>query len=312
MCFAQVAWIWSLAYDEASSATDLGIPLRVDPNFNGISKRSDLKETYNQIIRDFKEAANLLPEVPIHPMRPSKSAAYGWLARTYLSMRNYDSALVYCSKYLDRHSDLIDFNLLNPSSNSPIASFNKEVAFHTILKSPVSSSQIRIDSNLYNSYNNNDLRKAIFFRPNGNGTFRFKGSYDGSSAGASPFNGIATDEIYLTKAECLARLGNTDASLVDLNTLMGKRWKNDGSWIPFTTSSSSEALTIILSERRKELIMRGLRWMDIKRLNKETPSIVLKRQLNSETFTLAPNDLRYALPIPEDVITITGMPQNLR
>lgn len=311
-CFAQIAWIWSLAYDEASATTDLGIPLRSDPNFNTLSTRSDLKETYNRIIEDLKEAANLLPDNPIHVIRPSKSAAWGWLARTYLSMRNYDSALSYCSKYLNRHPGLIDFNSLDPSSNSPIASFNKEVIYQSLLSTPVSAARVRVDSFLYESYDTNDLRKTIFFRPNGDGTFRFKGSYDGSSDAGNWFNGIASDEIYLIRAECYARAGNMDAALADLNTLMVKRWKNNGTWAPFMANTPSEALTIILKERRKELLLRGLRWIDIKRLNKEGAIIKLQRNLNAQLYTLEANDPKYALPIPDDVISITGMIQNPR
>lgn len=312
MCFVQIAWIWCLAYDETSAATDLGIPLRLDPNFNTASVRSSLKQTYDQIIADLKAAADLLPENPVHVIRPSKAAAHGWLARTYLSMRNYDSALVYCSKYLDQHPGLMDFNSLDTTSTDPIPSFNTEVIYHCLLNTPVSASRIRIDSNLYNSYHPEDMRKVVFFRSNGDGTFRFKGSYDGSNYGGNAFNGIVTDEMYLTRAECNARKGNTIAALQDLNTIMVKRWKNNGSWLPFTAGSSGEALSIILQERRKELIQRGLRWPDIKRLNKEGSGIILKRELNGKIYVLNPNDARYALPIPEDVISETGMPQNPR
>lgn len=312
ICFAQLAWIWSLAYDEMTSETEMGIPLRLDPDFNTLSTRSTVKQTYDQIINDLKEAANYLPETPTHVIRPSKAAAYGWLARVYLSMRKYDSALIYSSKYLDRYSELLDFNSFDSSSDDPISSFNTEVIYHSLMNTPVSSSRIRIDSTLYNSYKENDLRKVIFFKSNGNGTYRFKGSYDGSNYGGNAFNGIATDEIYLIRAECFARRGDKDAALNDLNTLMEKRWKNNGTWIPFTTASSQDALIIILQERRKELIQRGLRWADIKRLNKEGANIILKRELNSTVYILSPNSPRYALPIPEDVIAITGMIQNPR
>jgi starch-binding outer membrane protein, SusD/RagB family len=64
------------------------------------------------------------------------------------------------------------------------------------------------------------------------------------------------------------------------------------------------------TERRKELTMRGLRWIDIKRLNKEGAGIVLKRLIGDKTYTLQPNDPRYALPLPADIILNTGMQQN--
>lgn len=58
--------------------------------------------------------------------------------------------------------------------------------------------------------------------------------------------------------------------------------------------------------------MRGLRWMDIKRLNKEDYKINLTRNVLGQAYILTPNDPRYALPIPEDIILSSGMPQNPR
>lgn len=310
--FQQAAWLWSLSYDELSASTDLGIPLRLDPNFNTPSERSNLKQTYDRIVSDLKRSAELLPETPVHVMRPSKSAAYGWLARTYLSMRQYDSAFVYSDKYLKSRNSLMDYNSITPLSiDPPFVSFNSEVIFHSTLNKPISTSRLKIDSVLYRSYDTNDLRKQVFFYNSGSDQFVFKGSYDGSNFSGNWFNGIATDEMYLTRAECFARLGNKDAALNDLNTLMVKRWKT-GFFVPITATNNVDAINKVLNDRRKELIQRGLRWMDIKRLNKEGAGIKLVRQLNGQFFTLEPNDLRFALPIPEDVISLSGMTQNPR
>jgi hypothetical protein len=169
-----------------------------------------------------------------------------------------------------------------------------------------SRSIAKIDSNLYKSYNANDVRKAVFFRANSDGTYFFSGDYNG----ANPFDGIATDEVLLMRAECSARLNNKDAALTDLNSLMIKRWKNNGTWSPFSASNSQQALDIILTERRKELIFRDLRWMDIKRLNKENANITLKRVVSGQQFILPPNDKKFALPIPPDIVNLTGMQQN--
>jgi len=137
------------------------------------------------------------------------------------------------------------------------------------------------------------------------GGYSFKGSYSVYSL----FIGIATDEVYLMRAECNARLGNKDAALNDLNTLMVTRWST-GTFIPFTAATSQDALNIILQERRKELIFRNLRWMDIKRLNKDGANITLTRIIGGQTYTLPPNDNRFALPLPADIVKMTGMPQN--
>ena len=63
-------------------------------------------------------------------------------------------------------------------------------------------------------------------------------------------------------------------------------------------------------ERRKELTKRGVRWIDIKRVNKEGANIILKRVEDEGVYTLLPDANFYALPIPDDIIKQTGMPQN--
>jgi hypothetical protein len=90
------------------------------------------------------------------------------------------------------------------------------------------------------------------------------------------------------------------------------RWAK-GTFIPFTASSSDDALIQILNERRKELLYRGLRWTDLRRLNKDPRfAITLKRIINGVSYTLPPNDNRYAWPIPDNEIALTNMPQNER
>jgi len=70
-------------------------------------------------------------------------------------------------------------------------------------------------------------------------------------------------------------------------------------------------LNKILTERRKELLMRGLRWTDLRRLNKETAfATTLSRIVNGTTYTLPPNDPGYVFRIPLSVINFTGIEQN--
>lgn len=306
--FLQVAHIWTLAYDKATSSTDLGIPLRLTSDFNIPSVRSSVQETYDQIIGDLNDAAIMLPVTPLHKVRPSRPAAYALLARAYLSMRDYDSCMKYANLSLQFSSQLIDYNEVTEQP-FPFMQFNIETIFYSVVgtQGPIGFWNARVDSMLYNSYESNDLRKSLFFEANGDGSYYFGGSYDPSYL----FTGIATDEVYLMRAECYARKGNSEAAMKDLNLLLSKRWKK-GAFRPFEVSTDREALKLILNERRKELIFRGIRWMDIKRLNKEGANITLKRIMRGQVYTLLPNDLRYALAIPEDVISLSGMKQNPR
>jgi len=60
-------------------------------------------------------------------------------------------------------------------------------------------------------------------------------------------------------------------------------------------------------------MMRGQRWTDLKRLNKDSRfAVTLSRTVQGTTYTLPPNDPRYALLIPSEVILNSSMPQNAR
>ncbi|MEO8794262.1 MAG: RagB/SusD family nutrient uptake outer membrane protein [Daejeonella sp.] len=302
--------IWSKAYNESTAATDLGLPLRLSSDFNKEVGRSSVKQTYDQVLKDLEQAILLLPVAVPHVMRPSKAAANALMARVCLSMGKYEQAFFFANSSLQEKSTLIDYNDLQTDDENPFLPYNQEVLHESFISAPdpIYNSNARIVPELLEMYDDNDLRKQLFFAPNEDGSFFFKGSYEGSP---NLFSGLATDEVYLMRAECYARDGKIVEALADLNTLLEKRWKI-GTFIPFSAASPQEALDIILNERRKELLMRGLRWMDLKRLNNEGANITISRHLNSQIYTLPPGDPRYVLPIPADIIALTGMAQNPR
>lgn len=313
--FLNLLWVYAKAYDSSSADHDLGIVLRESSDFNIPSYRSSVKDCYNKVLADTKEAADNLPSNPIHVMRPSKAAAYGLIARAYLSMRMYDSAYKYADLCLNIKNDLIDFNgdadiLGSVNAAIPFKQFNKETIFYTemttynYINAPF---RAKIDTALFTEYSNDDLRKAAYFQHSG-GYYQFKGSYTGNNS--QLFTGIATDEMFLIRAECHARAGRVTDGMNDLNTLMKKRWTNTVAFPVFTATNAADALQQILKERRKELYMRGLRWIDIKRLNKENAGIVLTRKIAGQTYVLQPNADYYALPLPKDIVEQAGIPQN--
>ena len=308
--FHQLAQIYCRPYS-SSASIDLGIVLKASSDIHEPIKRSTVQETYDRVIADLKTAAELLPITTLVSTRPNKAAAYGALARTYLSMSDYSNAGHYADLSLQQNSSLMDYNTVT----GLFQRFNIETLYFNgpLTGNLLSSSRAKVDSNLYNSYNINDLRKTKYFKANTGanvGTYVFNGSYLGISS--LLFDGITTDEMYLIRAECNARAGNKDAAMSDLNALMVKRWKNNGTWAPFTAIDANDAKNKILVERRKELLFRCLRWSDIRRLNMEGANITLTRILNGVSYTLPPNDLRSVLLIPQEEINLSGIQQNPR
>jgi hypothetical protein len=297
-----------------NAGTDLGVPIRLSSNPDIRSDRATVKATYEQILIDLKQALPLLPDSmdKNRKNRPCLAAGYALLARVYLTMADYAQAKLYADSCLAIHSSLMDYNAISASSVLPFTANNEEVIYQSCLLSTISlfyQDNLLVDTTLYNSYGPNDLRKSIYFGFNNQGSAVLKPGYTGNQV---RFSGLATDEVLLIRAECNARLNHTNDALTDLNNLLAKRWK-DGTFIPLTASSANEALLLVLAERRKSLVSRGLRWSDVRRLNRENRGIYLKRVLNGKEYTLPPGDNRWLLPIPPDVLSsVPGMQQNPR
>jgi starch-binding outer membrane protein, SusD/RagB family len=324
LAFYRIALLYAPQYDSSSAQSDLGIPLRLKADINDVSIRSSVQQTYERIIADLKEAVSLLPNnVPntnISKSQPTKVAAHALLARVYLQAGAYQSAKEHANAALQIYSTLMDFNdntwvNLNTTSGLGFKQLNPEVILHSsVSNSPASFIEARVDTNLYNSYNANDLRKAAYFLRNPDGTYRFKGSYAESLI--EVFCGIATDELYLIRAECNAREGDLSNAMKDLNDLLRTRWRkvnNVTTYVDQTAINTTDALAKIISERKKELVFREVRWADLKRLNKQSNfSQTLTRSLNNQLYSLPPNDLRYTLLIPIEVLNVTNLQQNPR
>lgn len=311
---------FSPAYDSQTSLNDLGMPIRLKAGVDEIQPRSSVEKTYNQILADLANANSLLlTDIAVNNReRPSRIAVFALYARIYLSMRNYDKAEQYADNTLNLYNTLIDYNTIDLSQRVQFTMNNIETILNTTVVSNYYASisvggivdVVSVNPSLYSLYDNNDLRKNVFFGINAqSGSVYMKPGYAG--AYTDPFTGLATDEIYLIKAECLARRNEVTNSLSVLNTLLAKRYKT-GTFIPLTAINATDALNKILIERRKELVWRSLRWTDLKRLNKEGANITLTRVLDGQVFNLPPNSPRYIFPIPDDEIALSGIQQNMR
>jgi starch-binding outer membrane protein, SusD/RagB family len=308
--FHNLVQIFSPVYDDNLSSTEdsLGIPLREDPDINVVSERSSVRNSYDKIITYLKEAIYYLPApIATELNKPSKPAAYALLARVYLSMRHYDEALLYADSCLGLHDNLLNYDAITGSpvfkvDNPELLYQSKMLTSTSIMRAQVVPACI-VDSTLYASYDINDLRRSLFFT----GNPAAPNPRVGYSVSIFMFSGLATDEVYLIKSECLARKDNFTEGLSVLNTFLQNRYKN-GFFTPVIAANKEEALAKILEERRKELVFRGLRWTDLRRLNRDGQNITLIRRLSDGERILPANHANYVLPVPPDV----PIKQNLR
>ena len=314
LAFYHLAQYYAKPYSAVIAASTAGVPVRLSSDVSAPNIRNNMESTYTQITDDLLAALPLLPDLGTPVSRPSRAACFGLLADVYLTIGQYDKTKDFADSSLKIKSNLLDYNSLNAAADLPFTQFNAEVVYasNTSGASRLNPNNSIVDSFLLTMYETNDLRKSLFFKNLGAGLgFGFKGNYDGSSFGQL-FNGIAVDEIYLLRAEAQARLGYKDAAMADINILLQKRYKA-GSFTPLVATTAMEALNKVLMERRKELIGRSRRWFDLRRLNQDARfALTIYRKVNGTLYQLPANDNRYTFLIPLNVVSLTGMEQNIR
>lgn len=301
-------------YDPATAETALGIPLKLTAGIDDIQPRASVQDCYDQIIGDMRHAGALLEQsAPAgNRNRPSKAAVAAFLARLYLHIGDYPQAEDQANQALALFDTLTDFNTLDTLSSNPFTYNTPEtIYFSRQVYGYISygtGAYYEVDPGLYGLYDRNDLRSPLYFHWKPNGQLGIKPI---NTFAGQPFTGLAVDELYLIRAECLARKGDGDGAMALVNALLASRFK-DGTFTPLTAADANAALDAVLLERRRALVYRCQRWQDVKRLNREGYGITLSRDLNGQTYILPPNDTRYVFPIPPSEIVRSGIQQNER
>jgi len=314
--FFNLAQVFAPAYDSSTAASDLGLPIRTRSNIHEKVERHTVKQTYDSILSHLDRAENLVyPNIQFaYKNRVSKPAVLALKARVYLSMGAYAQAGEYANKVLALYDSLLNYNELNSTLTLPFTRENKEVIFqsqfhfNTRIMASFVYPDVLIDSVLLGMYDSTDLRLTYFYISQFPGKYNMKGNYSGT---VFPFAGLATDELYLIRAEANAIAGKTAEAINDINQLLENRYVA-GTFTPLTPGTPADVLQLVRNERRKELAFRGLRWSDLRRYNREGANITLQRVLNGTTYTLPPNSKLYVLPLPPEVITLGGLVNNDR
>lgn len=293
-------WVLNLyakQYNRRTSGSDIGIPLRLESDINLPSKRVSVEETYRLIEEDLLSATDLLDNHSMIATRPSKKASLALLARIKLQKSEFTAARSYAEQALSLGNELIDYSSLDRELSYPFERFNKETIFYSYFYAqPFNVSRLQIEPTLLDSYAAEDIRRDLFFVRNGEHT-TFRGSYDGSD---NLFCGLANDELYLIVAECLIRESMVEEGLSVLGTLLNTRFEN-GYHVSHAIDRKN-ALEVVIGERRKQLLFRGVRWFDLKRLNLEEEfAVTVVRNVEGREYRLEPNSLSYVLELPPDV-----------
>ena len=126
----------------------------------------------------------------------------------------------------------------------------------------------------------------------------------------------------MNRAEAFVFQNRISDALADLQVLIDNRYSGGSTTItidilrffygvansPFV-SDRSVLIEYILLERRKEFIIQGLRWFDLKRYELPVDHLL---EDNATVITLDDDDLRKVLQIPASAVDVGGLQPNPR
>ncbi len=317
--------LYSTQYVESTAATAKGVPVKLDSKFYGATPRVSVKEVYDLVLKDLNEAIEsnaLEASVPQINWQAWQAGAYALLARVRLQMMNYPEALDAANKCLNMYDTLYDFD----SMEADIRNYDNVEVILLKEKSgllPFGLNTYAADEliALYDEYN--DLRISDRYRKDDAGYYFDRGI---SWQGYMNYTGCSVAEMYLIKAECHARAGQTTEALNAVNRIREKRFRSvpdtteDKTYVVYDTAGvgsidmnsynafktlkaadSDAALDLVKEERRREMADQGMRLFDIKRYMAEGDVIEIKRTIEGDVRTPANNN-RLIVPIAQIVI----------
>lgn len=308
-------------YDKNTADTDLGVPLMLEADPNLTIGRATVQQIYDQIFTDLNAAKDLLTfEKPEYTFRPNRTAVYALLARIYLYQGEYAlcrEAARTAREQCDEPSDYNQYELedVNPDFGIwgyPYNGWEEEdvICYKGDGYGPNIDEDYNLSDDLIALFDKEtDLRWLLFITtyPAFSGDDP-EGDTPRTAAYCFPNNrGLNVGELYLTEAEACARENQTDDALYLLNEVARKRHV-EGTYVDVTERDTDKLLQLILDERRRDGIYKGTRWFDLKRLNKDPRfAKTITHTLYGETYTLAPDDNHWVLPIPLNAINLNPL-----
>lgn len=255
-----------------------------DANVSGVQGNTAVNTIYQNIIADLKTSAGLLTNTypASNRTRINKQTANSLLAKTYLYTNDWVNAantasLVISSGVYGINNDLN--SVFYTTSNETIFQVWNEngitLGSQFLQYSSASDVIYPVRPELVNAFGTGDLRKGIWIKP-GTGpavatnTYvvnKYKANGTSSSQAEEYTIVFRLAEIYLIRAEALAQQ-NTSATTASGATDLQVTRNRAGLVAPLIINSSTQLLSAIADERRKELSFEsGNRWFDLKRTN---------------------------------------------
>jgi len=316
MTYFNLVNFYADTYDAATASNKLSVPLITSADVDAPYTQVSIQEMYDFIMKDLEEAFPNLPKVAATVLHPSLGTAYAFYARVYLQMNNYAKALEFANKALNENNVLYDWTAYYEANKAQITN----PASYVRTASPmgfdyVENYSYRHGSTYYSSSEKSltPERAAMFEQGDARFLSRWKlrtvGTdtyYYGTLQGYFNYGGITTVEVYLIKAECLARSGDVDGAMEVLNTVRKTRILTEY-YTDLTATNEPEAMANIIQTKRNELVLTLIPFCDIRRLNQEgNYTITLSKVVDGETLALSPDSHMWTMPFPQGAIDNPG------
>ncbi len=315
----QIVNYYSDAYDPAKASSTPGIPLIFSGDLGSPYRQANVQEVYEQILADFNKAIELnVPEKSMTIIHPSRAAVEAGLARTYLSMRDYDKALSHAEEALKRNDVLFDWiefaesyidRINDPEEytriTSPMAHTNVEnYWFCSGNGNPnFPSNDVNISIERASRFEDGDMKYLTRWKKYQSNTDIY---YQGMLSGYYNLAGITTPEVYLIKAECQARKGQIQEALATLDSVRKTRVHPD-KFRPSSANEADEAIELIRLTKDNELVGSIIPFIDLKRYNAEgIYARTLTKEFDGQTYTLAPDSHLWTMVFPANAINRPG------
>jgi starch-binding outer membrane protein, SusD/RagB family len=303
-------------YEASNAASKLSVPLIESADINAPYKQVTIQEMYDYIISNVTEAIPDLPVKGATVVHGTKGAAYAFLARLYLQMSDYDKALTNANLALGQNDKLFDYTAFYQSYKTQIDQAGNYPSLPTPRGYDYVENYIMMHGeNIYSKreWNMRVDRAARFETGDASLLSRWKlrtvGAdtyYYAITTGRFNEGGITTTEVYLIKAECLARKNDITGAMQALNAVRVKRIL-PANYTALSAGSTKEAIDLIRRTKENESLFNIVAFGDMRRFNKDP--LYAKTFTKTEsgiTVSLKPDSPLWTMPFPLGAIKNPG------
>ena len=309
MSYYNLVNFYADTYVASTASTKLSVPLITSADINAPSKQVAIQEMYDFILADVKDALPYLPKVSQTPLHPNLGAGYAFYSRVYLQMNNYTEALKYADLALSENSSLYDWTAYYNENKDIIEIPNS----YTTTPSPMGydyvenytyrhgtrtylSTEVSIPVDRAQRFETGDSRFLSRWKIRTVGAETY---YRRTLSGMFNYGGITTVEVYLIKAECLARAGQLNEAMDILNTVRKTRIL-PASYQDIAATDKTTALNAIFKTKNNELILTLIPFADARRLNAEgTYKVSFSKVDAGVTYSLSSDSHMWTMPFPQ-------------